>query len=1026
MNQMRRVIMSKFTAAQKSAIHACDNNFVVSAGAGSGKTTVLSERVLELLKKGKQINKMLILTFTVNAAVNMRDKIREKIKENLTSNPSLAEQMKYLESADICTFDSFNQKIVRKYRTYLGIGDDFTIADDSYMVTKKNEIIDRIFQKYYENSDIDFLNLLATYTIRNDDNIRKYIMDIDKYAETTSSYSVTITNARNLLLTDDLVDQVYADMTNTINSFIDQTAIRIDNHPRNGVNEDFFEDYKNSILNLKSVSVDEYKTKHVTFKAPRIPGRLPEEISKPLQNLKKAIKEKLDKFANCPTMEEYKNDWANSRKYKEVILNLVEEYHAMVEEFKKKNAAYEFSDIAIMALRLLSEFPSVRKEVKESYDEIMVDEYQDNSDLQEDMINLLESKNLFMVGDVKQSIYRFRNANPSLFMNRYEKYKNQDNGEKIDMNENFRSSPAVIDDVNYIFSRIMSLDFGGADYEKEHIIISSNDIYKSLTNLRNRKLCYEHDTKNEKSEEEAIIIAEDILSRMESGEKIEGRDLKFSDFAIILDRGTKFSTYVEVFTKYGIPLFVDKDQDVRDLTVRDVIKNLFLFVDMYNKSVNSPDEFTLDDKARLKRATISLSRSFLICEKDTIIEEAVFSNNIESLNAYQIAKEVAVANSKKTVFENYVALIHAFDVINKLQTLTEAKENIMGLEVYSKTIQALSDYGLSLSEITKYFDSIQSNDIKISLKVNVNVDNAVTLTNIHKSKGLEYNFCYFAGLSSKYNEEFSKTQFIFNSKFGVTLPYITDNEKCVNPVKFFYDEEEKDDDRAEKIRQLYVALTRAKYCYVMVYPKKEPFVGQINNAKSFGDLLDMATYLIKPTEVKVPDTPRKLSLLNNEETKDYQFTYSSIDDSVYDSVKPQRASKVLTHANKETLEFGTKLHKIVESVDLKNPVFDFKDELLNRAVRNLYDVLKTLSINDAEIYHEYEYYDEERQSFGSIDLLLVYNNHIIIIDFKTKNIDDKDYVKQLAIYKDNIVKIFTLPVETYLYSLLDGKLEKSE
>lgn len=1017
----RRPTMSRFTKAQESAIHAVNNNYVVSAGAGSGKTTVLSERVLELLKNGTKINKMLILTFTVNAAINMKEKIREKMEKD----SRFADQIKYLESADICTFDSFNQKIVRKYRTYLGIGDDFTIIDDSYMGTKKNEIVDKVFQKHYANEDEDFLHLLETYTVNNDNSIRSFIMEIDKAAETTTSYSKTIDETRKLLSLDDFVEGLYRQFINQINKFINDASIQIDNYPRNGINEDYFEKYKNTILDLVSDSVNEYKLKYRKVKFASIPRNLSDDIKVSLQNFKKRIKKRLDEYANCPTIEEYQEDWYKSKRSKQIILDLVEEYHVLVAEFKKNNAAYEFSDIAIMALKLLSDFPEIRQEVMESYDEIMVDEYQDNSDLQEEMINLLERKNLFMVGDVKQSIYRFRNANPSLFTNRYEKYKNHENGEKIDMNENFRSSPVVIDDVNHIFSYLMSLDFGGADYEKEHIIISANDRYKSLTCLKNRKLCYEHDSNNIRGEEEAIIIAEDILSRMESGEKVGGRELKFSDFAIIIDRGTSFESYVEIFTKYGIPLFVDKDQDVRDLTIRDIIKNLFLFVSLYNKKSNTPEQFSETDQERLKRATVSISRSFLMCEKDEVIEKAVLSNNLENLKVYQIAKKVAIANYKKTIFDNYIALIDAFDVINKLKILEDTKENVMGLEVYSKTVKALSDYGLSLTEITEYFDSIQSNDIKISLKINMNVSNAVTLTNIHKSKGLEYNFCYFAGLSSDYNEEYSKTQFIFSPKFGITLPYITSSEKSLNPVKYLCIQEERDNDRAEKIRQLYVALTRAKYSYVMVYPKHEIFTGSVDEAKCFMDLLDVALYTINPIEITVPDAPRKLSINNSESIKDYNFTYSKIDDSVYDIIESTRASKLLTQADKKTLEFGTGLHKIIESIDLKNPSYDFKDSSIERIVTSLCHNLKALNIQDAQIYHEYEYYDAERQSFGSIDLLLVYNKHINIIDFKTKKIDDEAYVRQLAIYKDNMERLFGLPVDTYLYSLLDGKLTKS-
>lgn len=279
----------------------------------------------------------------------------------------------------------------------------------------------------------------------------------------------------------------------------------------------------------------------------------------------------------------------STKDYKEVIIDILKDFDKYVMAYKYENDIYEFTDIASLAIKLVKENVSVKEELKSSFKEIMIDEYQDTNDLQEILINMISDNNVYMVGDIKQSIYRFRNANPDIFKEKYNKYSNHIGGEKIDLNKNFRSREEVLNNINLLFNKVMDESIGGADYIKSHQMIFGNKSYikkgKTLQNYDFELYSYMYDKKSEYSKEEieAFIIAKDILSKVKGNYQIFDKDTsvlrnaEYSDFVILMDRTTNFDLYKKIFLYLGIPLELYKDETMNEDTDIIVLNNLIKF-----------------------------------------------------------------------------------------------------------------------------------------------------------------------------------------------------------------------------------------------------------------------------------------------------------------------------------------------------------------------------------------------------------------------------------------------------------------
>ena len=357
------------------------------------------------------------------------------------------------------------------------------------------------------------------------------------------------------------------------------------------------------------------------FKAPPLTKDLKEQLDEDEITSYDELKKKNDKILksikSLKSKEEEKESILATKEYARIIISLAEKVEKRVDSYKYKYQAFEFIDINRFAITLVEKFKDIREEVKSKYKMIMIDEYQDTKDIQEKFISYIQNNNVYCVGDIKQSIYAFRNAKCDIFQNKYELYKNNPNvGTAIDLNSNFRSRKEVLEDINLIFKNIMTLDVGGANYLKEHIIEYGNKKYlNDVCETQNNHLeIYVDETNSSYSEME--IIAQDIVNKINNkyqvcdrnDDNLKLRDCRFEDFAIIIDRGTRFDDYARVLQSYKIPVHIEQDKDLKENSLVLLLKEILIFT-LYLKENKPSDKL-------FKHAFVSIARSFAFSYSD--------------------------------------------------------------------------------------------------------------------------------------------------------------------------------------------------------------------------------------------------------------------------------------------------------------------------------------------------------------------------------------------------------------------------
>ena len=422
------------TKEQQLAIDKEGSNIIVSAGAGSGKTAVLTQRVIRKIKDGCHVNRLLVLTFTNEAANEMKSRIRKSIiKENLI------DELILLDSSYITTFDSYALSLVKKYSYILNITSDISIVDENIITILKYKELDSIFESMYGDSEFD--TLVKDFCLKDDLNLKQDI--------------IRLSNKLNLLIDKDKYLDNYFDIYN--DTFLNNVVSKYERFIRDNVLElqGIYNELQKYISFDLVKKLDDYFS--VLFNAhcyeeylPFLSLSLPRFVGVDELGLcyKEELKSKIDdikKLLKYDSNLDMVNSIKDTFKYINVIIKIIRELDKRICEYKYNNNSFEFNDIALMAIKIVTDNEDIREEIKEYFNEIMIDEYQDTSDIREEFIKLIENNNVYMVGDIKQSIYRFRNANPLIFKNKYDKYSKEDGGIKIDLLKNFRSRDKVLE-----------------------------------------------------------------------------------------------------------------------------------------------------------------------------------------------------------------------------------------------------------------------------------------------------------------------------------------------------------------------------------------------------------------------------------------------------------------------------------------------------------------------------------------------------------------------------------------------------
>lgn len=1034
--------MPRWTKEQEEAIYTSGKNIIVSAGAGSGKTAVLSERVLHKIEEGTHVNELLILTFTRAAADEMKDRIRKKI----SGKEELKKELTLLNSSYITTFDSFALSVVKKYHYLLNITDNINITDESIVKIQNKKILDLIFERSYKN--IRFQELIKKYCIKTDKVLKENILSIALKIDGFIDPFGFIDNVYNNFFNENNVDNLLKTYESIINDLKKTIELEIENMSLY-FDSDYIEKVNDAVYNILNADIDELHL-YSTVKLPTVPRGSSEEAKASKDSLKKAC-DKLLSYGNYGTINDIKNDIYSTKDIVLTILDIIKEFLLEIEKYKKENDIYTFNDISKLSIKILKENENIREELKSSFKEIMIDEYQDTNDVQETFIGMISNNNVYMVGDIKQSIYRFRGSNPEIFKEKYSNYSKDIGGYKIDLIKNFRSRSEVLDNINKIFCLIMDYNLGSAEYSVSHQMVYGNTAYdtEKVNGFNYNFRVLEYLNKQKESgfsdiEVEIFTIAKDIKNKLDNNfqvfDKEDGklRNATYNDFVIILDRSKYFDDFKKIFEYFDIPLTILKDGKLNSTTDILLIKNLVDFIIKIKEDVYDID---------FKYDFISIARSFLYEYSDEYIFDIVANNKIKETTIYNDLSTLSDKLNSYTSSLLFNDILDVTDFYNKLNKVGDYEEVNVRLKTINSLSSSLSSLGLSIMDFRDYLTDIIENDEDIKYATYTKEGNSVKILTIHKSKGLEYPICYFADLDHEFNTSELKDKFIVDKKYGLIVPSNLeeiDNSLLKEMYKYDFNREEV----SEKIRLFYVALTRAREQMIIVLPDKETRTLEKNNdgvieeirRLSFNKLSSfiygIKNYLYSYFEqIDI----EKLGLTKNYlyPKKIVQETLNNIKDNinveeinienevVEEKHFSKETNKIITKEENDLMKFGTKVHEIFELLDFRNIDLSLVD---NKFIRNKVekflsnDLLKNIS--NANIYKEYEFiYNKDNNEYhGIIDLMLEYDNHIDIIDYKLKGITDENYIKQLNGYKEYIEKISNKEVSTYLYSILDEKV----
>lgn len=1036
--------MPRWTKEQEEAIYTSGKNIIVSAGAGSGKTAVLSERVLHKIEEGTHVNELLILTFTRAAADEMKDRIRKKI----SGKEELKKELTLLNSSYITTFDSFALSVVKKYHYLLNITDNINITDESIVKIQNKKILDEIFERSYKN--IRFQELIKKYCIKTDKVLKENILSIALKIDGFIDPFGFIDNVYNNFFNENNVDNLLKTYESIINDLKKTIELEIENMSLY-FDSDYIEKVNDAVYNILNADIDELHL-YSTVKLPTVPRGSSDEAKASKDSLKKAC-DKLLSYGNYGTINDIKNDIYSTKDTVLTILDIIKEFLLEIEKYKKENDIYTFNDISKLSIKILKENENIREELKSSFKEIMIDEYQDTNDVQETFIGMISNNNVYMVGDIKQSIYRFRGSNPEIFKEKYSNYSKDIGGYKIDLIKNFRSRSEVLDNINKIFCLIMDYNLGSAEYSVSHQMVYGNTAYdtEKVNGFNYNFRVLEYLNKQKESgfsdiEVEIFTIAKDIKNKLDNNfqvfDKEDGklRNATYNDFVIILDRSKYFDDFKKIFEYFDIPLTILKDGKLNSTTDILLIKNLVDFIIKIKEDVYDID---------FKYDFISIARSFLYEYSDEYIFDIVTNNKIKETTIYNDLSTLSDKLNSYTSSLLFNDILDVTDFYNKLNKVGDYEEVNVRLKTINSLSSSLSSLGLSIMDFRDYLTDIIENDEDIKYATYTKEGNSVKILTIHKSKGLEYPICYFADLDHEFNTSELKDKFIVDKKYGLIVPSNLeeiDNSLLKEMYKYDFNREEV----SEKIRLFYVALTRAREQMIIVLPDRETRTLEKNNdgvieeirRLSFNKLSSfiygIKNYLYSYFEqIDI----EKLGLTKNYlyPKKIVQETLNNIKDNinveeinienevVEEKHFSKETNKIITKEENDLMKFGTKVHEIFELLDFRNIDLSLVD---NKFIRNKVekflsnDLLKNIS--NANIYKEYEFiYNKDNNEYhGIIDLMLEYDNHIDIIDYKLKGITDENYIKQLNGYKEYIEKISNKEVSTYLYSILDEKVLK--
>lgn len=862
----------KLTEQQLNSIYSTGGSVLVSAAAGSGKTSVLVERVIRLITREEapiDVDRLLIVTFTRAAAAEMKERITQALNSLLANDPyngNLLRQKQLLPNASISTIDSFCSNIVREYFHTLGVASDFRIADSGELEILQNQALSKAFEAFYESDNSDFIKLLDAFSDKSgDEYFRKTVLKVSEFLSTQPFPEKWLDDMLKNYGAESIEKSIWGRIifdysVSSVNHAIKLTeqslALLVESNKLNEKLSPLFENdlvflrkLKELIENLNWDKIVAHASSYTSGKMLTPRGYSDNPIKITVSANRAAVKKVISDLSElfCKTSAQVGEELCELEALVSVLFDLVKEYIKIFDEHKAKKNILAFSDVEQLAVKLLAspnDDGSYTKttqgyEISSRYDTVIVDEYQDVNDVQNLIFNCASKggTNLFVVGDVKQSIYCFREAKPQIFLarkNAYNKYdaEKQNYPATIILDKNFRSRAEICDTVNFIFSHIMSKSVADMDYNEDEMLNSGADYPPSEKcdfeiTLIDRDAFFAYKDEYTHNQIEALCIADKIRQMLSQGFQVKDgnsmRNATFGDFAIILRKTSGVAVeYVKTLIDCGIPAYCEEKGSAFDaqevkilLNILRVINNPTLDIPLLSVLCSPIYGFTPDDLAKIRSQSRKTSLYSSLCKfSENDKKAADFLSELNLLRKYSCTGSVDELIGK-------VLEITALGAITSAVKSVEAPmQNLNLLRVYARSFE--SNGCKTLSDFILYIDRLIEcgKDISEPPVGNVASLNGVRVISIHKSKGLEFPICILADTAREFNTEDLKKDVILDSEAGLGIKRKSGIRRYKTIARKAIEIEMLKSQKAEEMRVLYVALTRAKEKLIMLASHK--------------------------------------------------------------------------------------------------------------------------------------------------------------------------------------------------------------
>ncbi|WP_227807220.1 helicase-exonuclease AddAB subunit AddA [Jeotgalibaca dankookensis] len=888
-----KTVNDRFTDQQWQAIYQSGDNLLVAASAGSGKTTVLVQRIIEKIKSGVDVDELLVVTFTESAAVEMKERIRLAIQNAINEATSdaqyhhLIRQITLLPQASISTIHAFCLKVIQRFFYLIDIDPVFRIIADTIEVEMlKEDVWEDLKEEMYGDFSSFFHKLAKAYSSeRNDDGLKDLVFSLYNFSRANPNpiawldnmidlYNIEEGLEISLLYQQLLKPQLLQELTG-IRYDISQ-AIHIGNGSEGTSKQRSVLEAEQEYVELiyQAVKEDDYQKAYeavTTISFTRWPSSRKKDdpdketivYMKQLRDkYKKSIQKLQSDFFTRPK-EAQEEIIQATKPYVEEMIRVTKLFSETYWQKKLEQNALDFNDLEHLTLEILNPLIDGKRQSSEAssyfrakFKEVLIDEYQDVNQLQESILYAVtchspQAENLFMVGDVKQSIYAFRLADPGLFLEKYNSFGRSERGERIILAENFRSRGEVISFTNFVFKQLMDKDVGQMDYDTLAELKQGNLNFPESQDFETEIMIYlketsdEEETNNQTQQEDAEVLMEiddkatgevtmvaqkirEMVSQQVmifDKEKKENRFLTYKDIVLLTPTKNNNLLIMETFKEHGLPVILNDSQSFFQRTEISVILSLLKVID--NPRQDIPLAAVLRspiiglNERQLAQVRIADRQGDFYEAIQTFIQTDQATLDTEGVDTYQ---KITYFLEQLENWRNYasqhnlVSLIwylydetHYLDYVGGLVSGKQRVANLHALYERAKKFEASNFKGLF--QFVRFIERIQDRDQDLAEPTSFSEDeDAIRIMTIHASKGLEFPFVFIMDMSKRFNKKDIQGKYVFSEKYGIGTDYFDSEQRLqyTSLARSTLANEKEKNLLAEEMRKLYVALTRAE------------------------------------------------------------------------------------------------------------------------------------------------------------------------------------------------------------------------